>query len=165
MLPYLSALIMLSKYTTGSSSSEGTCHSRVDLSATSHTSHIQPISHPPLDNISRSFSNTIQATHLKLIKWTERGETKRFYLMEKIENKWRDIGQLTGLPLTQLESIATEHRDKPIECCRAVLGRWLDNPPSAYPTTWDGLIELLEDCQLTQVAEELKIVLIKANLS
>ena len=83
------------------------------------------------------------------------------------ENKWRDIGQLIGLPLTQLESIATEHRDKPIECCRTVLGRWMDNPgpPMEYPTTWDGFIELLEDCQLIQVAEELKIVLTKANLS
>ena len=85
--------------------------------------------------------------------------------MEKIENKWRDIGQLAGLSLTQLESIATEHRDKPTECCRAVLGKWLENPPKGYPITWDGLIELLEDCVLTSAVKELRSVLSKANLS
>jgi hypothetical protein len=102
---------------------------------------------------------------LKLIKWTEGGETKRFYLMEKIETKWRDIGQVAGLSLAQLESIEIEHREKPTECCRAVLGKWLENPPKEYPITWDGLIELLEDCKLTQAVKELRSVLSKANLS
>ena len=85
--------------------------------------------------------------------------------MDKIQNKWRDIGELLHLLPAQLIGISTEHRDKPIECCRAVLSRWLDNPPPNYPVTWDGLIELLEDCQLTQVATELKTVLSTANLS
>jgi hypothetical protein len=102
---------------------------------------------------------------LKLIKWTEGGETKRFYLMEEIDTKWRDIGLLLGLSLTQLESIEIEYRDKPTECCRAVLGKWLENPPDEYPITWNGLIDLLEDCKLTQAVKELKSVLSKANLS
>ena len=85
--------------------------------------------------------------------------------MEVIENKWRDIGQVAGLSLAQLESIATEHREKPTNCCRAVLGKWLENPPDDYPITWDGLIGLLEDCKLTQVVKELRNVLSKANLS
>ena len=83
--------------------------------------------------------------------------------MEKIQWKWKDIGQLAGLSLAQLESIATEHRDKPIECCRAVLGKWLENPPNEYPVTWDGLIELLEDCNLTSAVDELKSALSKGK--
>ena len=85
--------------------------------------------------------------------------------MEKIETKWRDIGQLISISPTQLDSLAAEHRDKSAECCRAVLGKWLDNPPDEYPITWDGLIELLVDCELTQAVKELKAVLRKANLS
>ena len=85
--------------------------------------------------------------------------------MEKIETKWRDIGQLAGLSITQLESVAIEHRDKPTEYCRAVLGKWLENPPDGYPITWDGLIELLQDCELISVVKELKSVLSKAKLS
>ena len=84
--------------------------------------------------------------------------------MEKIQNEWRDVGQLVGVSLAELRSISTEHREKPSECCRAVLGKWLDNPPPDYPTTWDGLITLLEDCKLTAVASELKTILSMATL-
>lgn len=124
-----------------------------------------PPSQPEQAAKPQTFPGEIRSNHLKLIKWTEGGETKRFYLMDKIETKWRDIGHLAGLLLTQLDSIATEHRDKPTECCRAVLGKWMENPPSDYPTTWDGLIELLDDCKLTSAVKELKTVLSKANLS
>lgn len=85
--------------------------------------------------------------------------------MEEIENKWHDIGQLVGLSLTHLEGIATGNQHKPAECCRAVLSRWLDNPPKEYPTTWNGLIELLKDCKLIRVADELRTALSKANFS
>ena len=84
--------------------------------------------------------------------------------MDSIAYKWRTLGELLGLPFSKLQSLATEHRDKPEECCRAVLGQWLDNPPEEYPITWHGLLELLEDGQLGQVATELRNVLDKAKL-
>ena len=84
--------------------------------------------------------------------------------MDKIASKWHTLGELLGLPFSKLESLAAEHRDKPEKCCRAVLGQWLDNPPPDYPTTWQGLLELLEDSQLGQVVSELRIVLDKAKL-
>ena len=105
----------------------------------------------------------IQLRYLNLIKWTdEGGKTQRFYLMERISSKWRDLGVLIGLSVSDLDNIATEHRDKPLECCRAVVGRWLSNPPKEYPITWRGLFELLEDCKLGQVVSELDIVLSKS---
>lgn len=84
--------------------------------------------------------------------------------MERISPSWRDIGELIDLSASSLENIATEHRDKPLECCRGVLNRWLENPPTDYPITWRGLFQLLEDCKLGQVVSELKIVLRKSNL-
>ena len=81
--------------------------------------------------------------------------------MEKISHKWRDIGELLDIPHSELESIAMKYRGDPKECCRAVLVQWLDNPPPAYPTTWQGLIDLLEDSQLSQVVSELRNVLSK----
>ena len=84
--------------------------------------------------------------------------------MDEISHKWRIIGEILGLPFSKLQSLAAEHRDKPEECCRAVLGHWMDNPPPDYPTTWQGLIELLEDSQLGQVVSQLRTVLHKANL-
>jgi hypothetical protein len=107
----------------------------------------------------------VQFRHLQLIKWRdERGEIQRFNLMERLSLKWRDIGTLIGLSFQQLECLAREHRDKHTDCCRAVLGNWLEDPPEEYPITWRGLVELLQDCELGQVVSELMNALSKSNI-
>ena len=42
------------------------------------------------------------------------------------------------------------------EGCDAMLSYWLDNPPSDYPATWEGLYRLLNASEFSQVATELK---------
>ena len=84
--------------------------------------------------------------------------------MDNVSSHWRDIGELIGLSVSNLKNIATEHQNKPLECCRAVLCHWLENPPREYPTTWRGLFELLKDSRLGQIVSELKIVLSKSDL-
>ena len=102
---------------------------------------------------------------LQCIKWTEGGETKRFFLIEKIANKWRILGQLLSIEEAQLEGFVRQYQNDINECCRAVLTKWQENPPPDYPATWGGLIELLEDCRLPEVVKELKGALNKVNLS
>ena len=82
--------------------------------------------------------------------------------MDKISAKWRDIGVLLGHSNAQLDSISTKHREDPEACCKAVLQAWQENPSSEYPVSWEGLMELLEDCRLSQVAAELRNALVKA---
>ena len=82
--------------------------------------------------------------------------------MENVADKWRFIGKLVGLQPSLLNSLSTKHHNDDIECCTAVLDKWLENPPSGYPATWEGLIELLEDCKLPKVADKLKQVLSEA---
>ena len=55
-----------------------------------------------------------------------------------------------------LESMLSQYRGDLEECCYAVMRQWLDNGSPGYPVTWEGLIELLEDVDCAQVAEELK---------
>ena len=103
--------------------------------------------------------------HLSLIKWKDNlGRSQRYYLMDKITHEWRTLGELLGLLSSELQSLAAEHQNRPKECCRAVLDQWFDNPPPNYPTTWQGLLELLEDSQLGQVVTELRAILDKASL-
>ena len=103
--------------------------------------------------------------NLSLIKWKDdQGQTHRFFLKDKISHKWCDIGECTELAFPELENISEKYHGDPKECCRAVLGQWLDNPPPDYPTTWKGLLELLEDSQLGQVVSELRAILGKASL-
>ena len=82
-----------------------------------------------------------------------------------MEGKWRDIGEQIGLEFSQLKSISEEHQKNAASCFRDVLTKWFDNPPSNYPTTWGGLLELLEDCRLTEIVTDLKDALAKANVS
>ena len=143
------------------------------VSTTSHANPPQSNSPLPLPQsqamcaspIRGQGTNVVNPTHLQLIKWKDgQGKIQRFYLMDMIGSKWRSIGQQLGLHPSQLDGLSTEHRDNATECCRAVLGKWLENPPSEYPVTWDGLMELLDDCQLSQVAIKLKAALSDANL-
>ena len=84
--------------------------------------------------------------------------------MERVSLHWRNIGELIGLSFQQLECLVAEHHGKNTDCCRAVLGSWLEDPSEKYPITWRGLIKLLEDCQLYQVIFELKKALSKSNV-
>ena len=107
----------------------------------------------------------VDSKYLQLIKWKDgEGEIHRFHLIDMIANKWRSIGQTLGIKPAQLAGISKQYMENATDCCRDVLGRWLDNPPSDYPVTWDGLVELLRDVQLSQVADELESALRNANL-
>ena len=103
---------------------------------------------------------------LTLIKWNDdNGQTQRFYLTEKISHKWRDMGGLLELSFSELDNISEKHRGDPKECCRAVLKEWLDDPPPNYPTTWQGLLELLEDSQLGGIVSKLRALLDRDSLT
>ena len=49
------------------------------------------------------------------------------------------------------------------EICHTVLQHWLDSGTGRYPTTWSGLIEVLEDVQLGEVAKQLKRALLNKD--
>ena len=141
-------------YTTGSL---GITAPPVGAHSLANTSVVPPRSH--------SSNHSVNPSHLQLIKWKDgQGQTHRFYLMDEIGNKWRTIGQQLNLLPSQLNEIASQFSDNATECCRAVLGEWLENPPTDYPATWEGLMELLEDCRLAQVAVILKAALTEAKL-
>lgn len=110
------------------------------------------------------FLSVVRSRNLALIKWiNDQGNTQRFYLVEKIAHKWKDLGVLLGLSTSMLESLTKKHQGDAFVCCQEVLGQWLESPPLDYPSTWRGLVELLEDCQLGDVATELKTALFKAS--
>lgn len=78
---------------------------------------------------------------------------KTFKLKASIFHKWREIGNFV-VPSEKLEVWAKEKDAE--ACCDAVLLHWLKNSSPNYPVTWEGLYELLRDCDLGQVADDLK---------
>ena len=67
-----------------------------------------------------------------------------------------------GIELNQLDNWESEYRgpDCANNCWNRVMNYLLKNASQTdYPATWKGVIELLEDVELSEVAESLKKVL------
>ena len=71
-------------------------------------------------------------------------------------HKWKQLGFLLEIPLSTLNSWEQKYLKDSYDCTNAVLNHWMENPPDYYPITWEGLDRLLDDAELSQVAEELK---------
>ena len=80
---------------------------------------------------------------------------ERFRIVSEILDKWKEIGLLVDISHQQLEAWEKEKRDFK-DCCITVLNHWLKQSSRKYPVTWEGLCDLLEDCELGQVAERLE---------
>ena len=81
-------------------------------------------------------------------------------IYSKIAHKWRRITTRLGFELGDIASIQNNY---PVDHDQVtvVLGRWFENArdlpnASRYPKSWQGLINLLKDAELAEVAEELK---------
>ena len=105
-------------------------------------------------------SDNVSVKTLTLIKWTDpQGKLHKLRIVQSICPQWRNIGNLLDISDSVLESTLSHYRGDLEECCYAVLRRWLDNGSPDYPLTWEGLLELLEDADCAQVAEELRYAL------
>ncbi len=76
--------------------------------------------------------------------------------------KWDDAGDLLELTPARLQGIDRHHRGDVRQCCRDVLIDWIKNGSPRYPPTWDGLIKLLINLELSSIADTLKLALKKS---
>ena len=118
----------------------------------------------------------VEHRFVDLIKWEdENGVERELRIYSKIAHKWRQIATRLGFELGEIESIDADYRTS-YSRITAVLGRWFENANnlpngSRYPKSWQGLINLLKDAELGEVAGELKKVLsspqnsVRGNLS
>ncbi len=102
-------------------------------------------------------------SNLELLKWTDStGKKPRIQIISKLSPKWRDISDLLGFSpaLTQqIELNCSRVQDR----CKVVMRLWLSSKEGAcrYPTTWEGLIALLEDIELSSLASDIGEVVCK----
>lgn len=87
------------------------------------------------------------------------GQLKYFRLLEKVQVHWKDIGILMGIENATLEMFEHKWRGDLKEQCRDVFQTWLRQGSEKYSVKWSGLLELLEDVQLKEIAYELQEIL------
>ena len=84
-----------------------------------------------------------------------------FRLGERVSSKWKEMGREIGIYEDKLKSWESERRGDNKACWEEVMGRWLENGGGPeYPVTWDGMCSLLESVNYSEVAEELKKILL-----
>ena len=99
-----------------------------------------------------------------LLKWEDENRVIReLKIYSKIAHRWRQIATRLGFELGEIDSIEENHHRNHSRVT-TVLSQWFDNAvnlpnASRYPKSWPGLINLLEDVELGEVAEELRTAL------
>ena len=123
---------------------------------------LTPSDFPSLPDVEHHF--------VDLIKWEdENGVQRELRIYSKIAHRWRQIATRLGFELGEITSVEENYYTNDSRIT-AVLRRWFENArslPNAgrYPKSWQGLINLLEDAELGEVAEELRRTLSSSSQS
>ncbi len=100
--------------------------------------------------------------NLILLKWMDaEGKKQKLRIIDEVSPKWRDASSLLGLTPAHTQRIEMNY-SRVEDRCQEVFHVWLSNEEEAtsYPSTWEGLIELLEDMELSALAKEIQTVVI-----
>jgi hypothetical protein len=95
---------------------------------------------------------------LHILRWKDQnGGKKTFRLVDRVSAGWKEFGTLLGITQNQLGTWEEQYCGDINTCWTKIMECWLNGiGRNRYPPTWEGLYELLDDAQYSQVAEELK---------
>ena len=99
---------------------------------------------------------------LTTLKYTEGGENKKVHIIKEASHKWKDIVSLISDDPNRISVLEHQHRGNVEDCLRqALIDDFINQKPEEYSHDWSGLIELLEDVNLTALAEKVKHTLLR----
>ena len=101
-------------------------------------------------------NNELDPGLLTLIKYTDsEGKENRFYLIKKIQNACKKLGDVLGIDEDTLTAFSKK-KDDISEVCKDILHEWLQRGEGQYAGTWAGLLQAMNDSELGGVARKLK---------
>ena len=105
-------------------------------------------------------------SNLVLLKWTDSNNKKqKIPIISELSHKWSDISYRLGFSPALTQQIELNyHRVQ--DSCKEVMRLWLSSEEGAYrySTTWEGLIELLEDIELSSLASDIQEVVCQTTV-
>ena len=104
--------------------------------------------------------------NLFIMKWKdEEGKLHRLKIFQELGKHWKDIGILVGLTWQELEKIEASSGGEEIRLSQLVFKDWLSGKHiENYPNTWAGLHELLQDVELVELAEKMRVALANKDI-
>ena len=92
---------------------------------------------------------------LLILKYTDKGEVRKVRIIKEASHKWKDIASLICVS-NKVRELEDEHQGKH-DCLRQTLvDDFIIKKPADYSHSWSGLIELLKDVDLEELAERVK---------
>ena len=94
---------------------------------------------------------------LLLLKYTKDSKRIRLNIIKEASQKWKEITEQLAPKDANLVGLLTEKHQRHEDRLRTVLAEYfLNNKPDGYTNDWDGLIELLEDVYLNELADKVR---------
>ncbi len=87
------------------------------------------------------------------LRWNRDGRQERTRIMKEVTPKWMDFGIALGFDMTELEIIELACLRDPRACIRQLFGQWALSKESY---SWSQMVEALNDCELDNLAAEVK---------
>ena len=102
---------------------------------------------------------SLSISNLTALRYTDQnGQSQILKICDKICPRWEEVGDLLGLTSERLNGISMKRCGDVRMCCRDVLIDWLHGNQGGYPTTWEGVVQLLEDMDCSSATAILKNV-------
>ena len=95
---------------------------------------------------------------LTLLTQIKTREGEKIEVIKAVAPRWKDVGCLLDFDAIgkTLQQIQADNGHEGVEsCCRVMFQHWLEGN-GVQPVTWATLLEILEDCFFTKLAERIK---------
>ena len=79
-------------------------------------------------------------------------------VISKAAHKWKQLATRLHFDFCDIECIDRDCPLHQVDACRQVVGEWLSGK-GRKPTSWSTVIEALNEIELSELAEDLKVVL------
>ena len=96
-------------------------------------------------------------SELTLLKYREGREKKKVSIITEASHKWKNIASLISDKPNRIIVLEEGHPGKPEDCLRQTLTEdFIAKKPENYSHDWSGLIELLDDVDLTDLSKRVE---------
>ena len=96
---------------------------------------------------------------LVMIKYASVNKIERLRIMREVAPLWREMGCLMGINPHHLKAIELDRKCIETDCCWDVFLVWLEKRQGSYPVTWEGLCDLFDDLELSQLSKKIRQLL------
>ena len=79
-------------------------------------------------------------------------------MIKRVASRWKEFGLLLEFDDNgeTLAAIEKKYVRDPDDCCQEMMRKWVDGEGTKQPVTRELLVELLQDCRLSALAEQVE---------